>query len=241
MKVEISDLKFSYNSVPVLENLNFRIDSGEILAIVGPNASGKTTLLKCMNRTLKPNRGTVLIDDVRLDNLDKKDIAKKMGHVPQSDSKSFPSTVFDTVLMGRKPHGSWKPGEGDLEATSEIISKLDLQDIAMRDIGEISGGQRQKVRVARALAQEPGVLLLDEPTSSLDLRHQLEVLNIVKEQVEDGISAAMALHDLNLALKYSDKILMLKEGQIFAAGGKEVVTSGNIESVYGVSVAIEER
>ncbi|MEF8917611.1 MAG: ABC transporter ATP-binding protein, partial [Candidatus Bipolaricaulota bacterium] len=127
MKVEISDLKFSYNSVPVLENLNFRIDSGEILAIVGPNASGKTTLLKCMNRTLKPNRGTVLIDDERLDNLDKKDIAKKMGHVPQSDSKSFPSTVFDTVLMGRKPHGSWKPGEGDLEATSEIISKLDLQ------------------------------------------------------------------------------------------------------------------
>ncbi|MBS3825960.1 ABC transporter ATP-binding protein, partial [Candidatus Bipolaricaulota bacterium] len=129
----------------------------------------------------------------------------------------------------------------DLEATSEIICKLDLQDIAMRDVGEISGGQRQKVRIARALAQDPEVLLLDEPTSSLDLRHQLEVLNIVREQMEDGISTAMALHDLNLALKYSDKILMLKEGQIFAAGGKEVVTSRNIESVYGVSVAIEER
>ncbi|MFW6104688.1 MAG: ABC transporter ATP-binding protein, partial [Candidatus Bipolaricaulota bacterium] len=241
VKVEISDLKFSYNSVPVLENLNFRIEAGEILAIVGPNASGKTTLLKCMNRTLKPNRGTVLIDDVRLDNLDKKDIAKKMGHVPQNEGKSFPTTVFDTVLMGRKPHGSWKPGERDLEAASEIICRLDLQDIAMRDVGEISGGQRQKVRIARALAQDPEVLLLDEPTSSLDLKHQLEVLNIVREQMEDGISTAMALHDLNLALKYSDKILMLKEGQIFAAGGKEVVTSRNIESVYGVSVAIEER
>ena len=241
MKVEISDLKFSYNSVPVLKNLNFGIDNGEVLAIVGPNASGKTTLLKCMNRILKPNRGTVLIDNVKLEDLDNKDIAKRMGHVPQSDNKSFPTTVFDTVLMGRKPHGSWKPGEGDLEATSEIICKLDLQDIAMRDIGEISGGQRQKVLIARALAQDPDVLLLDEPTSSLDLKHQLEVLNIVREQVGDGISTAMALHDLNLAIKYCDKIVMLKDGKIFAAGGKEVITSKNIERVYDVNVSIEER
>lgn len=241
VKVEITDLEFSYDSVPVLEDVRLRLGKGETLAIIGPNASGKTTLLKCINRILKPRKGSILIDGVALDNLGKRDIAKKMGHVPQAGEGSFPTTVFDTVLMGRKPHGGWKPREDDLKAASQVVHKLDLEDIAMRDIGEISGGQRQKVLIARALAQGPEVLLLDEPTSSLDLRHQLEVLDIVEEVTEDGVSTAMAIHDLNLALRYSDKILMLKEGKIFAAGGKEVLTPENIEAVYGVRASVEER
>ena len=241
MKIEIADLEFSYDSIPVLKNLNFRIDDGETVAIIGPNASGKTTLLKCINGILKPNKGSIVIDGDKLNKMKRNDIAKKMGHVPQAGGGKFPTTVFDTVLMGRRPSGGWKPGEKDLRKASEVIGKLDLRDIAMRDIGEISGGQHQKVLIARALAQDPEILLLDEPTSSLDLRHQLEVLNIIKEQMRNGISTVMAIHDLNLAVRFSDKILMLNEGKIFAAGGKEILTPDSIESVYGVKASVEER
>ncbi len=241
MKIEIENLEFSYDSTPVLEDVNLQVKEGETLAIIGPNASGKTTLLKCMNGILEPENGSILIEGKELENLGKEDIAKKIGHVPQAGNESFPTTVFDTVLMGRKPHGGWKPRDEDLEAASKVLEKLDLEDIAMRDIGEISGGQRQKVLIARALAQNPEVLLLDEPTSSLDLRHQLEVLDIIREQTGKGISIVMAMHDLNLAARYSDKIAMLDEGKIFAAGGKGVLTSENIESVYGVEVSIENK
>lgn len=240
MKIEIEGLEFSYNSTPVLEDVNLKLEKGETLSIIGPNASGKTTLLKCINKILKPQGGTILIDGEGLSELGKEDIARKIGHVPQAGEESFPVTVFDTVLMGRKPHGGWKPGEKDLEIASEVIEKMNLKDIAMRNIGEISGGQRQKVLIARALAQDPEILLLDEPTSSLDLRHQLEVLDLVKKETKEGISAVMAMHDLNLAARYSNKILMLNNGKIFAAGGREVLSPENIESVYGVKVCVTE-
>lgn len=241
MRIEIAGLEFSYESVPVLEDINLELKEGETLAIVGPNASGKTTLLKCINRILEPQKGTILIDGEELKELGKEEIARKIGHVPQAEAENFPTTVFDTVLMGRKPHGGWKPSKKDLEIASEIIEKLNLEEISMRNIGEISGGQRQKVMIARCLAQEPEAILLDEPTSSLDLRHKLEVLNSVKEQAQEGISVVMAMHDLNLALRYSDKILMLREGKIFAAGGPEIITPENIETVYGVKVKITEE
>ncbi len=238
MKLEINGLQFSYNSTPVLEDVSFGVKKGEMLTIIGPNASGKTTLLKCINNILKPQKGTILIDDKSLNHLSMTEIAREMGHVPQAGSESFPTTVFDTVLMGRKPHGSWKPSEKDLETVSNTISRLDLEHIAMKNIGEISGGQKQKVLIARAIAQDPDILLLDEPTSSLDLKHQLEVLNVVNKQTDNGISVVMTMHDLNLASRYSSKILMLKEGKIFAAGGKEILCEENIRSVFGVEVNI---
>lgn len=241
MKLEVKGLEFGYDSVPVLENVDLKVESGEILGVIGPNASGKTTLLKCIDGILNPQVGTVLIDGSEASKLSNEEMAKRFGYVPQADRESFPTTVFNTVLMGRKPHGSWKPSDSDLEVVSRIIEEFGLDDIAMRDIGEISGGQRQKVLIARALAQEPEVLLLDEPTSSLDLRHQLEVLNIVKEETGGGISTAMAMHDLNLASRYCDKIVMLNGGKIFAAGGGKILTPENIESVYGVKVSIEEK
>ncbi|MFW6041121.1 MAG: ABC transporter ATP-binding protein [Thermoplasmatota archaeon] len=241
MKLEIAGLKFSYNSHPVLEDVNFKIKKGEMLTIIGPNASGKTTLLKCINNILKPQKGSVIIDDRSINGLTMREIAKKIGHVPQSGTESFPTTVFDIVLMGRKPHGGWKPSDKDIEMVSKTIEKLGLEEIAMRNIGEISGGQKQKVLIARAVAQNPEILLLDEPTSSLDLKHQLEVLDVVKKQTINGISVIMTMHDLNLAARYSSKILMLCNGKIFAAGDVEVLNSKNIESVFGVKVDIIER
>ena len=238
MKLKIDGLQFSYNSTPVLEDVNFDLKKGEMLTIIGPNASGKTTLLKCINNILTPQKGTILIDDKSLNDLSMMEIAREIGHVPQSRTDCFPTTVFDTVLAGRKPHGGWKPSEKDLETVSKTISRLDLEHVSMKNIGEISGGQKQKVLIARALAQNPDILLLDEPTSSLDLKHQLEVLNVVNKQTENGISVVMTMHDLNLASRYSSKILMLKEGKIFAVGGKEILCEENIRSVFEVEVNI---
>ncbi len=239
MRLEIKGVRFSYNSLPVLKSVSLTLEDKEILGIVGPNGSGKTTLLKCINRILKPHIGSILIEEENINSFEREEIARKIGYVPQIEVRSFPTIVFDMILMGRKPHFNFRPTTNDLKVVSDVIKTLGLQELAMRDIGELSGGQRQKVIIARALAQQPGILLLDEPTSNLDLKHQLEVLNIVKEQVRNGISAVMAIHDLNLAGRYSDKLIMLKNGKIFASGGLEILSSENIESVYGVKVTVK--
>ncbi len=241
MKLEIRDLEFSYDSTPVLEDLNLRVEAGEVLGIIGPNGSGKTTLLKCINRILEPQFGEILVGSTGISELDRIEIAKKMGYVSQIRGKSFPSTVFDTILMGRKPHGGWKPSSKDFEKTSRIIEVLGLEEISMRDVGQISGGQLQKVMIGRALAQEPKTLLLDEPTSSLDLKHQLEVMNLISDQASKGVSVIMVIHDLNLAGRYSDKLVMLCDGKVSAAGGLEILNSDNIRNIYGVEAEVERR
>jgi len=167
-------------------------------------------------------------------------VARKIGYVPQSSSTPLATTVFDTVLMGRRPHIGWKVGEVDLEKVAEVLERLNLDDLAMRDFSQLSGGQKQKVLIARALAQEPAVLLLDEPTSNLDMLHQLEVMETVSTLVkEKKISAVMAIHDLNLASRFSDKLVMLKNGKIYAAGGPEALLNEyNIGNVYGIEAMI---
>ena len=238
MKLKLNKIKFRYNSTPVLDKVTLKLNCGEVLAVVGPNGSGKSTLLKCIDQILKPQSGAIMIDDKIITDYKKEDIAKNMGYVPQSNGRSFPATVFDTILLGRKPHIRWAPSSGELKVVSKVIDSLDLGDLALRDINELSGGQRQKVIIGRALAQEPSILLLDEPTANLDLKHQLEVLKLVREQADKGVSAIIAIHDLNLALRYGDKILMLDKGRVFAAGGLEVLNPENIESVYDVKVRV---
>ncbi|MEW5919620.1 MAG: ABC transporter ATP-binding protein [Bacillota bacterium] len=238
MIFEIKGISFSYNSKPVLQELSLTLNAGEILGLIGPNGSGKSTLLKCMDNILKPCAGCILVDGKMLNEMKRETIAKKIGFVPQREGSRFPSTVFDAVLIGRKPHITWKPAEKDLKITTEIIKKLNISDIAMRDLDAISGGQRQKVFIARALVQEPEILLLDEPTNNLDMRHQLEVLDIVKKQTQTGVSAVIAIHDLNLAGRYCDKLVMLYNGCIFAAGGPEILHPDNIKPVYGVQASV---
>jgi iron complex transport system ATP-binding protein len=238
VNINIEDLEFSYNGRPTLKNMNLKVNRGEFLSIIGPNGSGKTTFLKCMNRILHPKSGSILIDKDELHKLHREEIAKRIGYIPQAERGTFPTTVFDTVLMGRKPHIKWIPGSNDLKIVSDVIEMLGLKDFSMKNINELSGGQRQKVIIARALAQQPKVLLLDEPTSSLDLKHQLEVLDITREQANNDVTVIMSVHDLNLAARYSDKILMMKDGEIFQGGGTEILTPENIEPVYGVSVDV---
>lgn len=242
MILETEGLEFSYDDeIRVLNDIDLELKKGEIMAVIGPNGSGKSTLLKCLDNILESQRGRVLVDGVDIDEYDLGELPKKIGYVPQVEEKGFLSTVLDTVLMGRKPYISWKPSDKDLRITEEIIEELGIKSIAMRDIHNLSGGQRQKVFIARAVAQQPDILLLDEPTSSLDLKHQLEVLNIIKEQTEEGIGVIMAIHDLNMAVRYSDRIVMLKDGEIYESGDREIITPERIERVYDVKVHVGEH
>ncbi len=242
MKVRVKDLEFSYGSIAALENITVDIHESEVTAVVGPNGSGKSTFLKCINRILKPKKGVVMIDGKNIEDFSQIEIARCIGYVPQTTGQRFPATVFEVVLMGRRPYISWRCGKKDVEKVFEILKILNMENLSMRDFNELSGGQQQKVLIARALAQEPEILLLDEPTANLDIRHQLEVMDLIREiAVREGVTAIVAIHDLNIACKYADQVIMMKDGRIFAVGRpKEVFTEDNIKKVYGVEAKIVE-
>jgi iron complex transport system ATP-binding protein len=239
VNITIKNLTFSYNSHKILDDLNIVIEKSEILSLVGPNGSGKTTLIKCIDRILKP-KGSILLDGQDIVRMSRQDVARQIGYVPQSSSTPLATTVFDTVLMGRMPHIGWRVADADLEKVADVLERLHLEDLAMRDFSQLSGGQKQKVLIARALAQDPAMLLLDEPTSNLDMKHQLEVMETVSSLVkEKKISAVMAIHDLNLASRFSDKLVMLKNGKVYAAGeSKSLLNECNIGKVYGIEAMV---
>lgn len=242
MILEIRGIKFNYGSRVTLKDVEMDVERGEVASLVGPNGSGKTTLLKCINKILKPKRGTIILSGKDISKIKLKELACLAGYVPQGTIRSFPATVFDTILLGRRPHVGWGIGSKDTEVVSELIKSMGLEEMALRDFNELSGGEKQKVLLARALAQEPEVLLLDEPTSNLDLRHQLEVMNLVSSIVKErGVSAIMAIHDLNLASRYSDKVILLRKGEIYAAGKpSSVFNTEIIREIYGVETMINK-
>ncbi|MBN2550217.1 MAG: ABC transporter ATP-binding protein [Anaerolineales bacterium] len=238
MILSIQGIRFHYPGRPVLEEISFAVEKGEMLAIMGTNGTGKTTLLKCLNRILTPAAGTVFIGDKPVSSLSRNALAQKIGYVEQQRSGSR-VTVFNTVLLGRRPHIRWDITHNDMEIASQALETLGLSEFALRYLDELSGGELQKVIIARALAQEPEILLMDEPTSSLDLKNQLEVLSLVRQiSRERGIATVVAMHDLNLALRFADRFILLKDKTTYAAGGLEVMTPENIESVYAVPVMI---
>lgn len=238
MILKVNDLEFEYPSRPIIRDIQFTTSSGDFLAILGVNGAGKSTLLKCINRILQPKLGTVLIHGDDAFDLSRRELAKRIGYVAQHHD-GLRTTVFDAVLLGRKPYIRWEASRKDLKIVQDILKALDLEDYALRYVDELSGGERQKVVIARALAQEPQLLLLDEPTSSLDLKNQLDVSRLIKHIVlEQGLAAIVAMHDLNLAMRFANRFILLKGGEIFAAGGLEVMTPENIESVYSVPVTI---
>jgi len=240
LKLTINKLSFNYTGIQVLKDVELELGLGEILSIVGPNGSGKSTLLKCINRILKTTQNTVLIDGKDTSKLNLKELSKIMGYVPQSSTSTFPFTVFDVVLMGRKPYIHWNLSERDNEIVAEMLDFLGIGELSMRHFNELSGGEQQKVIVARALAQQPQILLLDEPTSSLDIKHQLEILCMLRSLTQGKErSVIVSMHDLNLASRFSDRMIMLKQGKIFASGTPEsVLTEENIEKVYGISCKV---
>jgi iron complex transport system ATP-binding protein len=241
MNITVQDLTFSYRSTPTLNKVSLQLCDSEVLGMVGPNGSGKTTLIKCINKILEPKQGKILLGSQAINKMSRLDVAKQVGYVPQSTlGNNEVTTVFEMVLMGRRPHITWQSSEKDEAKVWEALKTLNVEHLAMRNFYELSGGEQQRVLVARSLAQEAKVLLLDEPTSNLDIRHQLEVMDLTRKLVEkEKLSAAVAIHDLNLAARYCNKIVMMKDGKIFAAGkSSEVLTTENIGLAYGVEVEI---
>jgi len=238
--VSISDITFAYNQGArnVLEDIAFDIENNQCIAILGNNGAGKSTLLKCIDRICPVENGIVLVDGENVFTMGKSEMAQNVAYVPQSTS-SVNMTVFDAILLGRKPYIKWDATSEDRGIVLDIIHRMGLDDFALRNVSELSGGEMQKVMLARALAQDPKFLLLDEPTSNLDPRNQHEVLRIVKKIAQEhNIAVAIIIHDLNLAIRYCDQFLFLKDSQVFAYGGQETMTPENIQEVYRIHVHI---
>lgn len=238
--VEISNITFAYDkgSRNILEDVSFDIQQNECIAILGNNGAGKSTLLKCIDRICPAEKGVVLVDSQNVFKMTKTVMAQNIAYVPQNNNSNN-MTVFDSILLGRKPYIKWDATSEDRQIVCDIIQKMTLDDFALRNVSELSGGEVQKVMLARALAQEPKLLLLDEPTSNLDPRNQHEVLRIVKKIAQEhNISVAIVIHDLNLAIRYCDRFVFLKDSCVFSYGGLETMTSENIEEVYEMHVHI---
>jgi iron complex transport system ATP-binding protein len=240
MILSIQGLYFSYNGRRVLRDVSFQLKAGQILAILGVNGAGKTTLLKCINRVLRPASGSVFVDGRDVGLMRGREIACSIGYVPQRYAEEDLS-VFDTVLLGRKPYLQWRATRSDIQIVESLLIQLGLEPLAMRPVKLLSGGEIQKVILARALAQEPSLLLLDEPTSNLDLKNQLEVVSIIQKAVRtQGISAIFAVHDINLALRCADRIMLLKDGRVHLEGDPAALTPEILREVYGIHSVIGE-
>jgi iron complex transport system ATP-binding protein len=243
--LSVDGIECRYGSIKVLENVSLSVKEGDFVGILGPNGSGKTTLLKSISRTLKPHKGTILLNKADIYTLKGIDVAKQMAVVPQDGSVGFSFAALDVVLMGRNPHLNrfQMESQKDMAIARKAMNLTNTWCLAQRPINELSGGERQRVIIARALAQEPKVLLLDEPITHLDIINQLEIMDLVKDLcVKKGLIILAVFHDLNLAARYCTSAILLKNGQIFSAGDiDEVLTSKNIKSVFNVDAIVKKH
>ena len=238
LKVKKINFSYSKTAKKVLENISFAIEKNQCLAILGNNGAGKSTLIKCIDRICPINQGAVIVDGKNISDMNNNVLAQNIAYVAQSNIHTE-MTVFDYVLLGRKPYIKWDVTTKDRKITLEILKKMKLEELAMRNLAELSGGEAQKVMLARALAQEPKLLLLDEPTSNLDPRNQHEVLQTIKRVAgERNICLALVIHDLNLAVRYCDYFILLKDSRIYSSGELDIITPENIEKVYDIHVNI---
>ncbi len=242
---KVNDIECSYGAAKVLNGLTFSVGSGSFTGIIGPNGSGKSTLLKSLSRVLKPVKGTVLLNELDLYKMGPREVARKMAVVPQETAVNFSFTVKDIVLMGRSPHlGRFEnEGERDFALAKQAMAQTGTLHLADRPITAVSGGERQRVIIARALTQEPEIILLDEPTSHLDINHQVEILSLLRRlNRENNLTIISVFHDLNLAAQYCDNLILMKKGAVYTVGEPEAaLTAGNIKEVYGASVLIRKH
>ena len=239
--MEIQNISYRYKGGPdVLKDVSFSVEPGQFLAILGNNGVGKSTLLKCFNHILKPDAGSVLLDGENLLAMPSREVAKRVAFVSQSVPNTQ-MTVHDIVMLGRRPYMKWGFTEQDHNIVHDAMHRLDVEDMRGRFLNQLSGGEKQKVVLARALAQQPKVLLLDEPTSALDIQNQYQVLKLVREICgKDKITAIVVIHDLNLALRFCDRFLLLKDGQVYRYGDRSVLDQQALQDVYGVNGKVIE-
>lgn len=245
MIIDIAGVSFKYESLDVLKDVTFNAKKGEFLGIMGPNGSGKTTMLKCISNTLTPNCGVILIDKTDVKSFSRKDAAKQMAVVPQATDIDFSFTIEEIVLMGRTPYlGGFRSESGkDRKIAQEAMDATNVSHLSKRTFDQLSGGEKQRAIIARAICQEPKILLLDEPTTHLDIGCQLEILDLVKKlNIEKNIVVIGVFHDLNLAARYCDNLLLLDCGKVVSRGTPEqVLTPKNIKQTYNVDVLVEKH
>jgi len=227
-----------------VRDVSLSVTPGQLLAVVGPNGAGKTTLLRLLTGSLTPQQGEVRLDDRQLGELDDRERARALAVVPQSESSPFPVTVREMVGMGRYAHlGPWERTGGlDRAVLERALERCAVAELADRQLGELSGGERQRARIARALAQEAPILLLDEPTAGLDLRYRMELFHLLRELRGEGLAVLVITHDLNLAARFADRLLLLDRGRATARGAPESVLSREaLEAVYEWPLRVVEH
>lgn len=240
--MNIENLKFNYNGKPVLNGINVDIREGEILGILGQNGCGKTTLLKNLNKNLVPDSGCVILDDNNLEEMSKKEIARSVAVVPQTNEIRFAFTVRDIVSMGRMPFMGTFDGESskDVDIINDAMEKTGISTFSDRYINTMSGGERQRVIIARALVQNPKILLMDEPTLHLDINTQFDVLDLISQlSKENKLTVVIVSHDLSMVARYCDRVMLIKDHEVYAIGTlDEVLTPDNMDTVFGVDAEL---
>lgn len=239
--LSVESVTLGYAGRPVLEGISASVRPGEVVILIGPNGAGKSTLIRAASGVLRPLAGRVLVDDQDVHTLRPNERAKRIAVVPQAASLPDSFTAHFTVLLGRTCHVGWMAKERpeDQAAATSAMRRTATETLASRRLGELSGGERQLVIVARALAQAPRYLLLDEPTAHLDLRHEASILRLMKDLARDGIGVLAALHDLNLAARSADRIVLLAGGRVMASGAPEdVLTEENLSEAYATPVRV---
>lgn len=234
-------LEYGYDpKYPVLKGIDLRLDKPEFVCIMGPNGVGKSTLIHCINKILKPTGGSVLLDGRDVSEMKLKEVAEHLGYVPATSEDLFPLTVVDTVMVGLQNDFRFGTTKDDLARVYDVLRLMKIEHLAMRNFNELSAGQHQKVVLARGLVRTPPAVLLDEPTSNLDIKHQIEVVKVLSRLPrERGMLVVMISHDINITAKFADRIVMIHDGEIFADGDpSDVLTKENIRTVYGVDADI---
>lgn len=236
--LSVKEVSFGYDRT-ILEKISFDVSDGKFISLLGVNGAGKSTLLNVISHFLKPDKGIVCIENQTLCNISQKDLAMRLAYVTQYNIP-VKNTVYDLILMGRIPHLENNQLRAiDHDIVENLMTDLGLEDYALRPADRLSGGEFQKVIIARALAQEPELLLLDEPTSSLDIKNQVQVMSMVKRYcIDRRIAVIASIHDINLSIQYSDMFLMLKNGKIYTYGDEEVITTEALKAVYDLDVSI---
>ena len=242
MSLEIRDIDLHYRKRQVLHQISFALEPGEFCALLGPNGSGKSTLTKALLGLAPVSGGSVLFEGEDLLQLSRVERAKRVAYVPQSSPVPFDLRVYDAVLLGRSPYAGVRYAPADHQAALQALEKLDLLELSDRYVNELSGGQLQRVLIARALAQETKILLLDEPTSALDIHHQLTVMELVRELArERGIIVVIVLHDIAQAARYAQRIVVMRQGTVAADGTpSQAITPAMLAQVYGVEARVEQ-
>ncbi len=236
--LKVDGLSFSFGDRKVLDGISFSAGKGQTVSILGPNGVGKTTMMRCMCGILKPDGGSITIDGKEVSQMTKNELARNLAFVPQTVPRVH-MTVYDSVLLGRKPYVNLSVTAKDLEITSRAVGRMGLGDLALEYVDRISGGEFQKVQIARAIAQESKVMMLDEPTNNLDITNQHRTMEMVSEMVSHlGVCAVMTMHDINLSSYYSDVLVFVKDGRMEACGGREIITPELVKRVYGMDVDV---